>query len=547
MRGRLVSVAVAMLATFSILVARLEILSMNQEYAAAAHQQSEEVLALSSGRGNIYDCNFIPLTNTQYTLYGLFSPGRASYRQWFDAVDGAEKETFYQQIQRATPFLIPVNGEERTLPMYTFQKEERYMTMPIAPHLIGYLNAEEQGVAGVEYAYNSLLEGSSTQEDVWCATNAYGAFIANNRDEPRLVETRGSGAGVMLTLDERIQRICESVALTEIDRGCIVVLETKTGRVRASVSMPTFDPEDIAASIERNDTSLINRPVSAFNVGSVFKPLIAAQALTQGFSAHETYECTGSIELSGHVYRCAYGKGHGVVDMEQALEQSCNCYFIHLGLQLGAQGVHDTAFGAGFGQSTPLAGQLETAAGNLPSAAQLQDKGQLASVSFGQGALTATPLQVAAFMNLFANRGTYIAPTFVEGLVNEYDQSMMQSLYAPVQRQVFSEEIAEQVRRMLVGVVEDGLGKAAKPELSTAGGKTGTAQTGRYDENGEEKMDAWFAGFYPAEEPRYTVAVMLDEGDHGSTDAARIFRKVAEALYYFEGCPEADTDVPVNG
>lgn len=176
-------------------------------------------------------------------------------------------------------------------------------------------------------------------------------------------------------------------------------------RVRASVSLPLYDPENVAASIARQDTSLVNRALSAYNVGSVFKPLLAAAALEQGISAQETYECTGSIEVGGHVYRCAYGRGHGTVDMKTALEQSCNCYFVQLGLRLGAQTVYDITKSAGFGQSQQVAGGLRAASGNLPDAAQLEDLGQLASISFGQGALTATPVQVAAMMNLFANGG----------------------------------------------------------------------------------------------------------------------------------------------
>ena len=158
--------------------------------------------------------------------------------------------------------------------------------------------------------------------EVRCAMNARGGFIES--DAPYLVESPGTGAGVMLTLDSSIQRACEAVGIEMVDKGCIVVLDAPTGRVRASVSLPLYDPENVAASIARQDTSLVNRALSAYNVGSVFKPLLAAAALEQGISAQETYECTGSIEVGGHVYRCAYGRGHGTVDMKTALEQSCN-------------------------------------------------------------------------------------------------------------------------------------------------------------------------------------------------------------------------------
>lgn len=528
---RLIAMAGACLLAFAVVVCALAAVSTNPAYAAAAVQQSSTSVVLSEGRGNIYDCGFLPLTGTVSERYALIEPGRTSYHTLFEAIPAELRTQFYASIQRGSPFLMPVTGVAAARAQYTFEKPVRYQPMPIAQHLIGYLGASGHGVSGVEYAFDDLLTGGSTLTEVRCAMNARGGFIES--DAPYLVESPGTGAGVMLTLDSSIQRACEAVGIEMVDKGCIVVLDAPTGRVRASVSLPLYDPENVAASIARQDTSLVNRALSAYNVGSVFKPLLAAAALEQGISAQETYECTGSIEVGGHVYRCAYGRGHGTVDMKTALEQSCNCYFVQLGLRLGAQTVYDITKSAGFGQSQQVAGGLRAASGNLPDAAQLEDLGQLASISFGQGALTATPVQVAAMMNLFANGGRYVEPVFVEGIVDEYTQSVTESLYRPVQRQVMDKDVAEVIRQMLVGVVEEGLGRKAAPRAGGAGGKTGTAQTGRYQEDGEEIMDAWFVGFYPAEEPRYTIAVLLDSGTHDSDDAAQVFAKVTDALSFF--------------
>lgn len=530
--ARLAAAAVLMMLLFAVVVGALVLLSTNRTYSAAARSQSAAKLLLSEGRGNIFDCHFRPLTNAQSRVYALMEPGSRSYRTWFGTVQPSQRTAFYDATRRAQPFLIPVSeqAEGEEAPAYTFLTVQRYFAAPIAPHLIGYLDGDGQGVAGVEYACNELLQGGSTREDVFCATDAAGGIIA--ADEPRILYTQGTGSGVMLTLDADLQRICEGAA-TEIDRGCILVLECATGRVRASVSMPSFDPTDVAASIRLDDTSLINRAVSAYNVGSVFKPLLAAAALEAGFSPAERYECTGAIDVNGHVYHCFGNEAHGPVDMAGALEQSCNCYFVQLGLRLGAQRVYEAAAAAGLGHSTALAGSLRTAAGNLPDAGQLADKGQLASISFGQGALTASPLQMAAAINTFATGGRYVEPSFVEGIVNEYTRQVTESLYAPVQRQAFTAEAAEAVRQMLVGVVENGLGQAALPAGGGAGGKTGTAQTGRTDDGGHEIVNAWFAGFWPAEQPQYTIVVLLDEGPHSSTDAARVFSDVASALYHY--------------
>ena len=488
MENRLIALACICILAFTLVTASLALVSSNQDYALAAARQSGVSVVLSEGRGNIFDCNFNQLTGTAMRQYAFIEPGRASYHTLFEAIPASLRASFYESIQRGMPFLMPVTGEAASRAQYLFYAPERYQPMPIAQHLIGYLDNTGHGVSGVEYAYDDLLSGGSTQKQIVCSMNAYGNWIES--DAPRAADISGTGAGVMLTLDSRIQRTCEAIGMEMIDKGCILVMETATGRIRASVSLPLYDPENVAASIARQDTSLVNRTVNAYNVGSVFKPLLAAAALEQGISEEETYECVGAIEVGGHIYRCAYGRGHGTVDMR-------------------------------------------TVSGNLPSTGQLTDRGQLASVSFGQGALTATPVQVAAMMNLFAGEGRYLEPSFVEGIVNEYEQTVSQSLYRPVQRQVFSPQTAQTVRQMLVGVVEEGLGQKAAPRVGGAGGKTGTAQTGRYDEAGEEIMDAWFAGFYPADEPVYTIVVLLDSGTHGSDDAAGIFAQLADSLSVF--------------
>ncbi len=531
MEKKMIAIAVLGVLAFSIVTASTALVATNQEYADAAARQSGVSVVLSEGRGHIYDCNFVQLTGTASERCAFIEPGRASYHTLFKAVPADLRAQFYESIQRGMPFLMPVEGTAAQAE-YLFQRPVRCPTVPVAQHLIGYLDAEGHGVTGVERACDDLLTGGSTKQEIQCSMNARGGWI--HSDPPHLVETPGTGAGVMLTLDLALQRACEAIGAQMIDQGCILVLDTQTNRVRACVSLPLFDPEDIAASIERQDTSLVNRVVSAYNVGSVFKPLLAAAALEAGISAEETYECSGAITVNGHVYRCAHGKGHGEVDMQAALEQSCNCYFVWLGLRLGGEALHEAADSAGFGQSVGIIGDMRTASGNLPSARQLADKGQLASISFGQGALTATPIQVAAMMSLFANEGRYIAPVFAEGIVNEYERTVSESLYHPVQRQVFGAGTAETIRQMLVGVVENGLGQKAAPRAGGAGGKTGTAQTGRYDEeSGEEILDAWFAGFYPAESPRYTVVVLMDSGAHGSDDAAQVFARVADVLSFF--------------
>ena len=346
------------------------------------------------------------------------------------------------------------------------------------------------------------------------------------------VETPGTGQGVRLTLDADLQRACEGLATLYLPRGCIVVMDTATGEVLASVSMPSFDPQNVAASIAANDTSLLNRPLRAFSAGSVFKVVLAAAAYESGLDWY-THDCTGEVEVAGQTHRCALGRAHGVVNLRGALEQSCNTYFIELGRLLGAQRIRKMAETLGFGTATQLAPGLQCASGTLPDAAALENPGELATFSFGQGALTVTPLQITAMMNTVANGGMYRTPAFVQGIVDAEGTLTGQTRAADT-RTVFDAATARVLRSMLASVVSEGIGSEAQPKTGTAGGKTGTAQTGQYDENGEELLNYWFSGFYPADDPRYTITVLQDGILKPETSSAAIFAKVTEILAVWE-------------
>lgn len=166
--------------------------------------------------------------------------------------------------------------------------------------------------------------------------------------------------------------------------------------------MPGYDPDNLAASLDAPDSPFLNRVLECYTVGSVFKPVLAAAALEQG--TFPEYECTGAAVIDGQIFRCAADVPHGQIGLEEALEKSCNGYFVRLGQQLGAENLLQAAQRFGFGQEISLAGDLHAASGNLPDAAELAQSGQLANFSFGQGSLLASPVQIAAMMNAIGLR-----------------------------------------------------------------------------------------------------------------------------------------------
>ena len=181
----------------------------------------------------------------------------------------------------------------------------------------------------------------------------------------RLLQADSGALGVQLTISRPVQRAVEAVAASTMTSGCILVLDTATAAVRASVSVPCYDPEHLADSLQAENSPFLNRALQSYAVGSVFKPVLAAAALAAGLQP--VFECTGAVVGDGQIFRCAGGVPHGQVDLAAALEKSCNGYFIRLGQQLGAESLLDAAKAFGFGQSLLLAEGFAAEAGQLPT------------------------------------------------------------------------------------------------------------------------------------------------------------------------------------
>lgn len=526
---RLIGLFAVFLLAFAVVMGRLYLLATNREYAQNAQQQSVTRLELEPSRGNIYDCRGVRFTGGDPRYFALSIPGESSYTQLFQYVPYKSQDLLYEKRNALAPFLIEVDRDLSQQGIYTYAVPQRYPEMPIAEHLLGYVDGEGKGASGLEAAFDEELGRNSNGAYVECITTARGGLLEDTR--PHLEKSSESREGLVLTLDKSIQRVCEGVAAEGMDTGCILVLDTATAQVLASVSMPRFDPDNVGRSIQAGDSSLLNRPLCAYNVGSVFKPILAAAALENGKDQY-SWDCVGAVDLNGQVYHCAGNHAHGLVDMTGALSESCNCFFVGLGQELGGNIVQDTARRFGFGEPVYLAGGMRSAPGNLPSKTVLQDKGELANLSFGQGQLTAAPIQVAAAMNVIASDGAYRTPVFLERVVKESTGETVRQLYEPHKRQIIRPETAQKLREMLVDVVENGLGQDAKPELGGAGGKTGTAQTGTFAEEGAEKMNYWFVGFYPAEKPQYTVLVMQDGVVRPRVSSGLLFRQVCNGLHW---------------
>ena len=474
------------------------------------------------------------LVNTQSRFVAAVLPTPQAMAEIYRVFPEEERQAILTRMSDGLPFALELpTSEINAVGIDVFEIPNRYGPLQIAPHLIGYLSDEgRSGAAGIERAFDAVLREMGASFLARYHLDAAGRAMHGGGVEIERENYAGTG-GVVLTLDANIQLVTQRALEGGAERGAAVVLDVATGDILAMASLPVFDQNEIAASLESGDSPFINRAISGYGIGSAFKTVIAAAALESGFSPNRTFDCQGLIDVGGQVFRCNNLAGHGVVDMRRAMQVSCNPYFISLGLQLDPGFLLAFSRHMGMDAALELAPGLFTQRGNLPSAAELSSPAALGNFSFGQGSSLATPLQMAQMMAVFAGPGTLVTPRLIEG-VTEDARTLSQRGPRFAGREVVSAQTADTVRRMMVDVVEVGSGGLAAPLYGGAGGKTSSAQTWQFvEEDGErrEVVHAWFVGFYPAENPRYSIAVFVEDGLSGETTAAPIFKQIADGIY----------------
>lgn len=497
----------------------------------AAAVQSSRSVTLYQSRAGIFDRDGSPLVNKSFVWKALVFPEEAD----LSALSGfAAEEGFAEAVKSGAPVVVDTGGRIiNGNGIYNFKAPKRYSENPLAAHIIGYVNGGD-GASGIEKAYDDMLKAEGPCAFVRYSTDGHGRILSG--EEISFEQEDKSKSGIMLTLSTEIQSAAETALRESLEHGAAVVLDAQTGEILAAASVPCFDQNNLAASLGKEGSPFINRAFSAYTVGSTWKLVVAAAAIENGESTARKYDCKSSIEVEGIDFHCHWEYGHGEIDMPAALRVSCNPYFIDLGLSVGGKKILETAENLGFGAGTELAPGLFSAAGSLPSEAELRSPAALASFSFGQGKLTATPLQMAALAAAIANGGCAVTPKLVLGTRDAAGNITFAAEYES--NRVMSEATAKKLQKMMISVVEEGSGINAKPESGGAGGKTASAQTGQFDKDGNEIVHAWFVGFYPAESPKYAIAVFAEGMDSGSEFAAPVFKKICDKIPLGEKAPE---------
>ena len=405
-----------------------------------------------------------------------------------------------------------------------------------ACHLMGFVGFDEDqkiGQYGVEEYYESELAGKSGF--IEAKIDSLGHLISVG---DRILKESEDGADLILTIDPNVQffieeTLEETIRNLDAASGTIIVMETKTGAIKAMANWPDFD---LNKYNEVEDSNLFLNPAihNVFEPGSIFKPITMAGALDKGaVTPQATYEDKGRVEISGYVLRNSHDVAEGIQTMTQVLEKSLNTGAIFVQQTLGKDDFKKYVERFGFDDKTgiDLAGEVK---GNISNLKKKRDL-EYATASFGQG-ISVTSIQLINALSAIANDGILLRPYVVEKVIfpnGEEEVTEKKEI-----RRAISSETASRLTAMLVSVVKNGFGSKAGVPGYLIAGKTGTAQIPGPGGYSEEDTIHSFGGFFPALEPEYALLIKIDKPrtiNFAADSVAPVFSKIAKyILNYYE-------------
>lgn len=514
----ILSLSLSLLLFFSCIL-RVAVIAVS-DYSEIAERQNSLRIKIQDLRGTIFDCNMTPITNNTKKIIACVSPTPRAVTALSSVLRDDELDVALERLRKGKPIICEVPEYISCDGIYC---TEIFVTENnTAVHTLGYVNSDGNGVMGLQKAYNEVLKSDS---EVYVSYECNGLGEILEGATPKIENNTSIIAnGVVSTIDLRLQSISENIT-AGLETGAVIIAETKTNKIRALVSKPLFDTQNISEYLDSPDSPLLNRAISAYNVGSVFKPCVAVAGLESGINNFH-YTCTGSCEIIDRVFKCHKLTGHGYLDLEYGLANSCNTFFYNYAFKIGSEKILKTASVFQFGNKINLCDGIVTNAGNIPSAETLNNQAQLANFSIGQGELLLSPVSILPLYSAIAGGGEYYLPSIVEGVIengeiNKYKNSKP--------TRAMSEKTANTLREYLKTVLNSGTGESAKPKNITAAGKTATAQTGKFI-NGVEINQGWFCGFFPADNPIYTVIVFSENTLRQEKTCNQIFSEIADEI-----------------
>lgn len=432
----------------------------------------------------------------------------------------------------------------------------------LAGHIVGYagrdgkmpdgdiennelLWPEAAGREGLEQAFDDQLKGKVGQMNV--------SFDATGKkaSEQILIPPQ-PGYNIVTTIDTRLQRLCEESLSKGCKRGALVMIDPNNGDILAMASWPTINPNQWIPFISQSDFDVLrndpDNPLiprayrSSYPPGSTFKVFVGLAAMQTGkLDPTDSLPCPAAMEIGNLTFRNWKKSDSGELNFVEALTQSCNPFFYQVGQRIGAAPIVDYALRLGLGMRTGIPLASETA-GRIPTDDYMRltykrrfMPGDIANLSIGQGDTLVSPVQMAQAMAAVGNGGTLYQLRLVQQ-VQGIDNQIITAYDVRARSLIDIEKtVMTTLRKAMIEVVSSRSGTAGRAAVDNVdvAGKTGTAQWGPKH---HERTAAWFAGFAPADKPKYAFAALY-EGDannddvHGGTYAAPLIGRVLKEVF----------------
>lgn len=422
----------------------------------------------------------------------------------------------------------------------------RYYPYPeIMSRLLGFTGSDNQGVVGLEIAYDDLLMGEDGA--ILTFTDAQGIEIGDARE---MQDLPVDGNNLYTTIDYNVQKYINNVALnclasTGGKTVSIMVMNPKNGEIYGMTTVPEYNnqsPFVLADGTACTDMNVLNEswrnPLvsDTYEPGSTFKIVTATAALSENVCGlDDSFYCSGYKLVGDRRIHCHELDGHGSLDFSGALEKSCNVALMDIGQKVGTETLYNYLQRLGIKGRTgiDLPGEATSILHNIENVNEVE----LATMSFGQS-FQITPLQLMRTVSCVINGGTLVTP-HVGMAYSDSEGSKMYSLAFPCETNVIASETSDTMRDILLNVVDTGTGNKAAVEGYLIGGKTATSEKLPRSEN---KYIASFIGFAPADNPEVLVFVMIDEPVglyYGGTIAAPVAAEIFENILPYMGVEKA--------
>jgi len=481
---------------------------------------------------NLINCNPSILSeNYKKNYYGYFTPVRLI------------KDLTFEQISLLEEHRLELLGIE-----YKQIQERNYASDINGSHFLGYVievdrknqldvaNSEDYkygdliGWHGLEKYYEGYLRDKRGVK--YNAIDAYGRIIGGIQDDNVIMAE--SGKDLVVTINIKLQKFVED--LLDGKRGCVIINEPETGEILSFVNSPSYPPDlftgatlsdDWNSVLNNPDKPLLNRITHGlYPPGSTLKMIALAYLLEHGtINPNKQFYCSGEYRYGNRTFKCWDEAGHGYVNLDKALVQSCNVYFFNAIQSIPLNDWAEVCRQFGFGEKTGIDLPSESS-GNVPDEKYFNKRfgekgwtsGLKLNLSIGQGETLVTPIQLLTYINLLFTRGNTNQPHFSKS-----------AKLQDVTNENLSDNTWDKLNNLLYRVVNDkkGTGQLANPHIDnlTVAGKTGTA------ENPHGEPHAWFIGYAVKDDIKRSFVILLENAGHGGDVAAPIAREILSFIY----------------